>query len=728
MRRTWRWGAIRACASVAVLAATFVPATPSATPTDAAVPPASVGARASTGAAEVGAGSIRGRVTDEFGTPIAGALVDATRTTDFDADYGEALTAADGTYEIAELTPGNYSVRADAAGYQREFAGGSLVAPGVAVFVSRSSITHDVNFSLGPAAGIAGRVTTGGSAGVAGVFVRATGAPGDFFATTDVNGYYVIEADPGTYSLVHVFGTGSLAPEAYNNTYDFDAATPVNVALGAQTPNISFDLANGGGVSGVIRDPDGVPLEGADVTAQGDGWFFGATSGPGGVYTITGMAPGQYKLRAHYDTYADTWYTQAFDEGSATAVAVSLGVTTTGKDIQLGELGSISGAVTNVPLFGAGIFASSIDCCWSGGTSIADDGPYSIAALQPGCYRVEISAFPQATQFYDGKYISELATPVCVTPGADTPSINFILGPHNPDDFEDLRMFGAQPIDDARSTAGATLEPSETQPCGNIGSTIWYRFALHPETAPGTQVEVDTAGSAFDTVVAVYSGDHILSPPGGIAPIVCNDDAGGPQARAVFTGTPGTTYYVQVGGKNGASGNAVLHIECIGDDDCDGDANAADTCDLLYNPDQADLDDDGLGDLCDPDVDGDGVSDSEELSLGTETRIADTDGDGCTEGREAGGNAQAGGDRDPLNYWDFFDVTGDRAIDLQDALAILDRFGAKLGDPGYDASYDRYVPDPSKPYRTAQTAGQHVGIDLEDALVNLQSFGHSCAS
>jgi hypothetical protein len=42
------------------------------------------------------------------------------------------------------------------------------------------------------------------------------------------------------------------------------------------------------------------------------------------------------------------------------------------------------------------------------------------------------------------------------------------------------------------------------------------------------------------------------------------------------------------------------------------------------------------------------------------------------------------------------------------------------------AAFDRYAPDPTKPYRTAAAVGAHLGIDLSDAIVNLQSFGHKC--
>ena len=48
-------------------------------------------------------------------------------------------------------------------------------------------------------------------------------------------------------------------------------------------------------------------------------------------------------------------------------------------------------------------------------------------------------------------------------------------------------------------------------------------------------------------------------------------------------------------------------------DDGDGIAVADDNCSLVANPSQADQDMDGLGDVCDPDIDGDGI-DNEPLS------------------------------------------------------------------------------------------------------------------
>jgi len=102
----------------------------------------------------------------------------------------------------------------------------------------------------------------------------------------------------------------------------------------------------------------------------------------------------------------------------------------------------------------------------------------------------------------------------------------------------------------------------------------------------------------------------------------------------------------------------------------------------------------------------------------------DTDGDGCSDAEEATFDVEHGGRRDPLEFWDFFDVDGDASIDLSDALSVLSYFG----DPALPATpgdlRDRMIPDPGQPWRTAEA---NDGVDLGDALNSLRSFGHDCS-
>lgn len=65
--------------------------------------------------------------------------------------------------------------------------------------------------------------------------------------------------------------------------------------------------------------------------------------------------------------------------------------------------------------------------------------------------------------------------------------------------------------------------------------SVWFRL----EAGEDVDVAIDTFGSSFDTVLAVYSG-----PPGDFDEIVCSEDFGSPQSRIVLHAAGATEYYV----------------------------------------------------------------------------------------------------------------------------------------------------------------------------------------
>jgi hypothetical protein len=84
-------------------------------------------------------------------------------------------------------------------------------------------------------------------------------------------------------------------------------------------------------------------------------------------------------------------------------------------------------------------------------------------------------------------------------------------------------------------------------PCGANRKDVWFRW-----TAPGNGwVELDTFGSCYDTVLAVYTGTCAALTP---VPGACNDNAtagrpiGTAQSLVAFMAVAGTTYFIQVGG------------------------------------------------------------------------------------------------------------------------------------------------------------------------------------
>lgn len=102
------------------------------------------------------------------------------------------------------------------------------------------------------------------------------------------------------------------------------------------------------------------------------------------------------------------------------------------------------------------------------------------------------------------------------------------------------------------SSAGATKEPGEPAHAGNPGGqSVWYRW-----TAPtGTAMTFSTAGSDFDTLLAVYTGTGI----GALSQVAANNDgAEFPLSAVSFPAVAGTTYLIAVDGHDGAGGRLGL--------------------------------------------------------------------------------------------------------------------------------------------------------------------------
>ncbi len=251
------------------------------------------------------------------------------------------------------------------------------------------------------------------------------------------------------------------------------------------------------------------------------------------------------------------------------------------------------------------------------------------------------------------------------------------IGPSPPppanDTFSQAAAIPAVPFGDARFNSTATEDAGELKTtCSDVEKTVWYTF-----TPPASGVyAIDTAGSEFDTVLTVFTGATLDT----LTQVACNDDIadGIVQSRVELSLAASTVYRIQAGGFSGWRGGA-----------------SADFGRLV-------------------------VSVSVPLP-------GDSDGDGCSDAAELGAAPDLGGDRSPYFYWDFYDVTGNGVVDLDDTLLILAHFGHAPDHDSIDRILDRTSADPSKPWRTTPQLAPSDGVTLDDALASLASFGHSCA-
>ena len=105
------------------------------------------------------------------------------------------------------------------------------------------------------------------------------------------------------------------------------------------------------------------------------------------------------------------------------------------------------------------------------------------------------------------------------------------------------------------TNAGATKEAGEPAHAGvSGGKSVWWKYT----PAVPQLVNVSTAGSGFDTLLAVYTGGSV----GGLTQIAANDDAAANTTRSKldFLASAGVTYYFAVDGYAGASGVVAMTI------------------------------------------------------------------------------------------------------------------------------------------------------------------------
>ena len=174
---------------------------------------------------------------------------------------------------------------------------------------------------------------------------------------------------------------------------------------------------------------------------------------------------------------------------------------------------------------------------------------------------------------------------------------------------------------------------------------------------------------------------------------------------------------------------------CNPDDDGDGLTDADEITLYFTDPDNVD-------------TDGDGLDDNDEVTEGTDPLYFDSDRDGCSDSQELGSNAVFGGLRDPTDFWDFFDtpeeVTNirDGVVNILDILRVGSRFGNDMGNTA-PINRDTHPLSPVPPlpayYHPAYDRGPVIGpnhwnrapadgvINIPDDILGIAAqFGHTC--
>jgi len=158
------------------------------------------------------------------------------------------------------------------------------------------------------------------------------------------------------------------------------------------------------------------------------------------------------------------------------------------------------------------------------------------------------------TAQYGGDARFTASTSQALTQQVASPTTNTGTAPS--DSFAGRTTLSGSSVTASGSNVKATKETGEPRHAGITGGkSVWWTW-----TAPASgTVTMDTLGSSFDTLLAVYTGTSVSA----LTAVASNDDspAGGTVTSKVsFAATAGTQYQIAVDGYQGASGSITFHL------------------------------------------------------------------------------------------------------------------------------------------------------------------------
>lgn len=473
-------------------------------------------------------GSIGGRVTRAAdNSPVAGATIAVSRDavmpmmgSDEEAPSALATTDANGTWSIASIAGGPYSVGAMAAGLQ----------PGSQLRVSIASGTRTtVDLAL-VAGGIAvtGTVSDIGGGPIGGARVTARksselpfGGRAEHVAMTGPDGKYALSLADGDYGA-----------RAKHDDYTDDSK---GFEIHGSPIVVDFKLSPGSGIRGIVVSREGKPVPGARITAssgvgrrsrEGGG---GATADDKGEFTLTGLGSGTVKLRATG---------KGFASNEPTVVELGIGEHLEGVRIVVDAAFSISGRVRRagkpaegIPGVMLGVFSIGASQAAMASEPSDDTGAFEIWGVKPASYMMfaigkdAIPEIGQPVEVVDRdvtNVIIELATGVTLTGRVDPGMIASVGLEVDESKLSVAKMFDAMKImivrGESDATGAFTLKGAPPGEMSIVATTVDGRKGkLEITVAAADQIglivklepRASIAGKVVDEKAAAVAGVHV---------------------------------------------------------------------------------------------------------------------------------------------------------------------------------------------------------------------------
>jgi hypothetical protein len=306
--------------------------------TPAGTPPATVGQKVVTATA-----SVRGRVVDSNGVPVRSAEVRLNATDG--RDHRVTTTDVSGQYEIRDVTPGQWNLRASKPGFVSQSSSQTSPLDQDRPIAIANGQRLGADLVLSRAGAISGRVVDAAGDPLSEVQVMAlrvrtikgrrqltsAGVPD---LTDDTGSFRLYGLPPGSYYVgavagrprigTDVVGMLAKAPEFmldeiafyYPGTHDIEVAQTIELTAGEEQPGISLTAppaVKGVTVSGRVINASGLPAERpmVHVTPRGSVTTGSVTQGltgtdAAGRFTVRNVPPGEYVVDAELSSGTPT--------------------------------------------------------------------------------------------------------------------------------------------------------------------------------------------------------------------------------------------------------------------------------------------------------------------------------------------------------------------------------------------------------------------------------------
>ncbi len=255
--------------------------------------------------------------------------------------------------------------------------------------------------------------------------------------------------------------------------------------------------------------------------------------------------------------------------GTVDAVGSLSGKTVTGGRLNVGRLVESLSSEPTIPLAPSGLNASdgttigSVQISW-GSSLFADtytlwrSGADDVSAAVVVADNLSTTSYQDlATDVNESYYYWVSATNELGTSPLSDSDSGFHSPSRSPNDaFEDAIILEGNQLTVSGTNLDATEESGEPTHAGvGGGKSVWWTW-----TSPASgSVDINTVGSGFDTVLAVYQGSRVDN----LTRITSNDDIDYGvvlQSRVAFEAVAGQAYQIAVDGYSGADGSIALAL------------------------------------------------------------------------------------------------------------------------------------------------------------------------